>query len=110
MARSRTLTEEALAISRRVDDMERAANALFILGLVSSSLGEYSRACALYEGSVAVHRAAGNKRGIAHAPFQLAQGLLVSPGDQARVSLVLAECLALLPEVGFQEGIAADYF
>jgi ATP/maltotriose-dependent transcriptional regulator MalT len=107
MARARTLTEEALALSRQVDDLERAANALFILGLVSSSLGEYNRACALYEESVAVHRAAGNKRGIAHALSQLAQVLLVCQGDQARVSLVLEECLALAREVGFKEGMAA---
>jgi DNA-binding CsgD family transcriptional regulator/tetratricopeptide (TPR) repeat protein len=109
MATARTLTEEALALARQVDDLERAANALFILGLVSSSLGEYSRAAALYEESVAVYRAAGNKRGIAHVLSQLAQVLLVSQGDQARVSPVLAECLALSREVGFKEGIAAYY-
>src|SRR5258708_6914664 len=109
MATARTLTEEALAISRQVDDLERAANSLFILGLVSSSLGGYSRACALYEESVAIHRALGNKRGIAHALSQLAQVLLVSQSDQARVSPVLEECLALSREVGFKEGIAAYY-
>jgi len=109
MAAARALTEEALAIARQVDDMERIANALFILGLVSSSQGEYDRARALFEESVAIHRVSENKRGIAHALSQLAQVLLVSQGDQARVSPLLEECLALSQEVGFKEGIAAYY-
>src|SRR5260370_11117829 len=102
MATARRVTEEALATSRQVNDIERAANSLFILGLLSSSLVEYSRACALYEESVTVHRAAGDKRGIAHAISQLAQVLLVSQGDRARVSPLLEECLALSREVGFK--------
>src|SRR5258708_29865150 len=80
MATARTLTEEALAISRRGDDMERAANSLFILGLVSASLGEYSRACALYEESVAVHRAAGGEAGRASLTFPIVSVILGFPG------------------------------
>lgn len=107
MAAARTMTEEALAISRQVDDMERIANSLFILGLLDSSQGEYARACALFEESVATHRASGNKRGIAHALSQLAQVLFVSQADQALISPLLEECLALSQEVGYKEGIAA---
>ena len=87
--------------------MERTAASLFILGLLSSSQGEYARACALFEESVATYRATGNKRGIAHSLSQLAQVLFVSQADQARVSPLLEECLALSQEVGFKEGIAA---
>jgi DNA-binding CsgD family transcriptional regulator/tetratricopeptide (TPR) repeat protein len=103
------MTEEALAISRQVDDMERIASSLFILGLLSSSQGEYARACALFEESVATHRASGNKRGIAHSLSQLAQVLFVSQADQATISPLLEECLALSQEVGYKEGIAAYY-
>jgi len=109
MTAARALTEEALVIARQVDDMERSANALFILGLVSSSQGEYDRARALFEESLAIHRVSENKRGIVHALSQLAQVLLVSQGDQARVSPLLEECLALSQEVGYKEGIAAYY-
>jgi predicted ATPase/DNA-binding CsgD family transcriptional regulator len=109
MAAARTMTEEALAISRQVDDMERIATSLFILGLLSSSQGEYARACALFEESVVTHRASGNKRGIAHSLSQLAQVLLVSQADQARIRPLLEECLALSQEVGYKEGIAAYY-
>jgi predicted ATPase/DNA-binding CsgD family transcriptional regulator len=109
MAAARTLTEEALAIARKVDDMERIATSLFILGLLSSSQGEYARASALFEESVATHRALRNKRGIAHSLSQLAQVLLVSLADQAKVSPLLEECLTLSQELGFKEGIAAYY-
>jgi len=107
MAEARTMLEEALAISRQVDDMERTAASLFSLGLLSSSLGEYARARALFEESLAAHRATGNKRGIAHSLSQLAQVLLVSQVDQARVNLLLEECFAFSQEVGFKEGMAA---
>ncbi len=103
------MTEEALAISRQVDDMERIALTLFILGLLSSSQGDYTRAVALFEESVATYRASGNKRGIAHSLSQLAQVLLVSQADQTRISPLLEECLALSQEVGYKEGIAAYY-
>ena len=78
-----------------------------MLGLLSSSLGEYTRACALYQESVAVHRAAGNKRGLAHTLSQFAQVLFVSQVDQAQVIPLLEECLTLSEDVGFKEGIAA---
>jgi DNA-binding CsgD family transcriptional regulator len=90
-----------------MDDMERIAGSLFILGLISSSQGEYARACALFEESVATHRALGNKRGIAHSLSQLAQVLIVSQADPATVSPLLEECLTLSQEVGFKEGMAA---
>ena len=51
-----------------------------------------------------------NKRGIAHALSQLAQVLIVSQSDQARVPSLLEECLALSREIGFKEGIAASFW
>src|SRR5439155_1732432 len=65
--------------------------------------------CNFYEESLAIHRALGNKLGIAHSLSQLAQVLLVSQSDQARVSPLLEECLSLSREVGFKEGVAAYY-
>ena len=48
MAEARTLTEESLAIARQIDAMELTAYTLFVLGLVDSSQGEYSRACTMF--------------------------------------------------------------
>ncbi len=61
------------------------------------------------EQSMAIHRALGNKRDIAHSRSQWAQVCFVSQADQARVSPLLEECLALSLQVGFKEGIAASY-
>jgi DNA-binding CsgD family transcriptional regulator len=109
MVAARTLTDEALATARQIDAMALAANSLFILGLVSSSQGEYARAYALFEEGLAIHRALGDKRGIAHSLSQLAQLLFVSQADPTRVSPLLEECLMVSREVGFKEGIAAYY-
>ena len=76
---------------------------------MESSQGEYARARALFEESLAIHRKLQNKRGIAHTLSQLAQVLFVSQTDQARVPTLLEECLALSREIGFKEGIAASY-
>ena len=89
--------------------MTLAASSLFILGLVSSSQGEYARAHALFEESLVIHRALGDKRGIAQTLSQLAQVLFVSQADPARVSSLLEESLMDSQEVGFKEGIAAYY-
>jgi hypothetical protein len=59
---------------------------------------------------MAIHRASGNKRDVAHTLSQLAQVLFVSQADQVRVSPLLEECLALSREIGFKEGIAASFW
>jgi len=109
MAEARTLTEESLAIARQIDAMELTAYTLFVLGLVDSSQGEYSRACTMFEESLAIHRKFQNKRGMAHTLSQLAQVLFVAQTDSSRVISLLEECLAFSSEVGFKEGIAAYY-
>jgi len=78
MLAARTLMEECLMITKQVDAMELAAYALFTLGLLSSSQGEYSTACRMFEESLAIHRERGHKRGIAHTLSQLAQVLFVA--------------------------------
>ena len=109
MVAARSLTEEALAIARQINAMALAANSLFILGLVSSSQGEYARSQLLFEEGLAIYRALGDKLGIAQTLSQLAQVLLVSQADPARISSLLEECLMDSQEVGFKEGIAAYY-
>ncbi len=107
---ARSLMAEALALARKTDNEERAAWTLFVQGLLESSQGEYIRACALFEESLELHRKLQNKRGIAHALSQLAQVLIVSQYDQARVSTLLDECLAISREIGFKEGTAASFW
>ena len=60
-ATARSLLEEALATLQRVDDKECAAYSLFSLGLLASSQGEYARACALYEESLALQGRSGTR-------------------------------------------------
>jgi DNA-binding CsgD family transcriptional regulator len=76
---------------------------------VTSSQGEYIKARALFEESLLISRALGNKHDIAHSLSQLAQVLFVSQTDPAEISPLLEECLAISQEVGFKEGIAAYY-
>jgi DNA-binding CsgD family transcriptional regulator len=60
----------------------------------------------LLEESLGMHRASGNKRGIASSLFRLAQVLLVSQGDPTTARSLLEESLALSQEVGDKEGMA----
>src|SRR6266700_3484837 len=110
IAKARSLLAESLALAKAVDDEQRAAWSVFVQGLLESSQGEYARAHALFEESLAIHRRLQNKRGIAHALFQLAQVLIVSQRDLARVPSLLEECLAVSREIGFKEGIAASFW
>ncbi len=107
---ARSLLAESLALAKAVDDEQRAAWSVFVQGLLESSQGEYTLACAMFEESLAIHRRLQNKRGIAHALSQLAQVLIVSQSDQARVPSLLEECLVVSREIGFKEGIAASFW
>ncbi len=82
---------------------------LFSLGLLDASQGEYARARALFEESLAIDRRLQNKRGVAHTLSQLAQLLFVSQADPAAIKPLIEESLARAQEVGFKEGIAAYY-
>ena len=109
MATARSQLEQALTLSRKAGDKELSAWSLFTLAMLESNQGDYARAHALFEESLAIHRKIGSKRGIAHTLSQLAQVLFVSQNDMARVKAVLEECLVLSKEIGFKEGIAASH-
>lgn len=103
---ARSLTEEALALFREMGDDERVAWSLTTLGLLDTHEEQYASARARYEESLALHRKLSNKRGIAATLLRLAQLLFVSMGDQAVLSSLLDEGLALNIELGEREGIA----
>lgn len=107
MSRARALTEEVLVIARKVDLTDRAARALFILGLIESSVGNYAGARDHYQACLEAYRILGDKRGVAHTLSQLAQVMLVEQQDVELVRRLLEECLSLSQEIGFKEGIAA---
>jgi tetratricopeptide (TPR) repeat protein len=98
--------EEALALFSAIDDQGRVAWSLFTLGLLNTKQGEYSRACALFEDSVALFKQLGNKRGVAAALTQLAGTFFVSQTEPRRIDALLQEGFSLQQEVGDQEGIA----
>jgi predicted ATPase/DNA-binding CsgD family transcriptional regulator len=103
---ARSLAEEALALFREMGDKERVAWSLSTLGLLDTQEEKYARACARYEESLAIHREQSNKRGIAASLLRMAQLFFVSQGDQAALSSLLDEGLALNNELGEKEGIA----
>jgi predicted ATPase/DNA-binding CsgD family transcriptional regulator len=108
LTEARSLLEESLTLFRLVDYKGFIAWPLFTLALLHYSQGKYSQASSLFEESLALYREVGNKRGIAHTLSQLAQVLLISLKDQAKVKALLEECITLSREIGFKEGIAAS--
>jgi DNA-binding CsgD family transcriptional regulator/tetratricopeptide (TPR) repeat protein len=106
---ARSLTEEALALFRAMDDKERVAWSLSTLGMLDTQEEKYANARAHYEESLEIHRELRNKRGIAASLLRLAHLLFVAQGDQAALSSLLDEGLALNNELGEREGIANVY-
>ncbi|HEY6410137.1 MAG TPA: LuxR C-terminal-related transcriptional regulator, partial [Ktedonobacteraceae bacterium] len=58
--------------------------------------------------SLTLHRALGNKRGVASVLLHMAETLFDSQGDQAIVCTMLEEGLVLFKELGDKDGIAAS--
>ena len=71
--------------------------------------GEYIRAQALFEQTLAMQRELGNKRGIAWSLFHLAWVRSLSPSDIQPIRSLLTEAEALFKEMGEMWGIAECY-
>ena len=100
--------EEALALFEEIGDQDRVAWSLFTLGLLNNKQGEYNKAYALLQESLALFRRSGNKRGIAASLTQLAGTLFASQGEQSLIYPLLEEGLLLDREVGDKEGMAVS--
>jgi tetratricopeptide (TPR) repeat protein len=83
------------------------ATALTAAGNLAFDQGDYAQATILYDGSLALWRALGDKPGIAAALANL--GLVAyAQGDYGRATMLHEEGLALFRALGDQRGIAAS--
>jgi hypothetical protein len=78
-----------------VGDKAHIAFGLVYLADIALLQGEYPRAQALYEESVALQRETGNQWGLVNSLLALARGTFASQGDPATVDTLLQEGLAL---------------
>jgi predicted ATPase len=92
-AHATALHEEAVALSRELDDPWLLAFSLEMLGEVQRTAGEINSAAACYEESLAVCRDIGDTRGTANALADLAH-------------VALQRCDALAAIAGFKESLA----
>jgi predicted ATPase/DNA-binding CsgD family transcriptional regulator len=95
--RAADLCEEALALSRTLDDHARIAESLFHLSLATRELGEYANATALAEEALALHPTVG-PRGRARALLALGD-VARDLGEPADVRVRCAESLRIFREL-----------
>ena len=103
--RARALSEEGLAVSRRLEDREGRVSFLISLGAVELHQGDYARAAVAFEESLVLSRALGDKGLISTALTDLGVVARIE-GDFERAEALLAESLALSRDVGGKWQIA----
>jgi predicted ATPase/DNA-binding SARP family transcriptional activator len=82
------------------------AGAMNFLGdFYGQGAGDYTRAAALYEKSLAMYRKLGDKWGIAHALVSIGN-IDLRHGDYVRAAQIDEEALALFREIGDKSGVA----
>ena len=96
--------EDVLAITGNVRSADRA-HALDGAGVLAADQGDYVRAAALHEESLALWRDLGDSQGIA-AALNNGGSVLQQQGDYARASALHEESLALWRDLGDRQGIA----
>jgi predicted ATPase/DNA-binding CsgD family transcriptional regulator len=96
--RARALSEEGLAVSRRLGDGESRVWFLISLGAVELHQGDFARAAALFEESLSLARTLGDRGLISTALTDLGVVARIQ-GDFVRAEALLAESLALSREV-----------
>jgi predicted ATPase/DNA-binding SARP family transcriptional activator/DNA-binding CsgD family transcriptional regulator len=99
--RARELLEESIALSRKVDDKIKLADALFELALATYTHGDYMRAKEIYEEGIVVCQEAGYTYLL--PAFLLSLGyLLMLEGDYRRGEALNEEATALFREHGYK--------
>ena len=96
--RARALSEEGLAVSRRLGDRKGRVWFLISLGAVELHQGDYARAVVLFEESLVLSRALGDKGLISMALADLGVVARIQE-DFERAEALLAESLALSRDV-----------
>ena len=92
-------------LGRELGDRASIALALLNLGVVALDQGDYERALALHEQSLALARDLGDRWGIAAALGNLG-AMAMEQGLYERAAPLLEECVALLREQGDTGGVA----
>ncbi len=105
LAAARALTEEALAIKRRLDDKLGVAYSLAILGWVAVHEAQVAEARRCFEECLVLNKALGYKRGIARALDGLGR-VASDQDDRAAARAFFEESLAVHREIGQQRGVA----
>jgi tetratricopeptide (TPR) repeat protein len=103
-ASAQRLVEEALAISRKLDDREGIATALVGLGSVAQQREEFETARAWHEEGLAIRRELGDKGGMAFSLHALGW-VAAQQGDLAGSRALHQESVAIWRECGDQEGM-----
>lgn len=101
------LLEEALARSQADGDLNGAANALRLLGVVAQERRDDARAVALLEESAARFRELGDKRGLALTLGSLGT-MALRRGDATQSAVLHRESLAVCHASGDTPGLAAE--
>ncbi|MBV6457731.1 MAG: hypothetical protein HONBIEJF_00850 [Fimbriimonadaceae bacterium] len=102
---SREIHQEALVLSREVEDRDAEALALQSIGAIGYELGDYTTALGKYEESLAIRRELGDQIGIGNSLNWL--GIVLT--DQGRfdeAEAALQESLAIRREIGDMGGVA----
>jgi tetratricopeptide (TPR) repeat protein len=93
------------ALAQKIDDRQRIARSLNILGVVASNRGVYEAAQRYFEESLVIRRKIGDRRGIANSLNNL--GLVASNrGDYEAAQRYFEESLVICREIGYRQGIA----
>ena len=107
-ARSTTLLEEGLAISRALEYETGTAVAVGLLGEVARFQHDYTRARVLLEESLKLERELGNTWGIASTTYRLAE-LAADQGRDDQARTLHEQSLVLRRELGHRRAIAASH-
>ncbi|HEU0001925.1 MAG TPA: tetratricopeptide repeat protein [Ktedonobacteraceae bacterium] len=105
----RNFLERALAVSESVKVSSYGAKALFATANIAFVQSDYERAVTLSEGSLALYRELGDKRGIALSLYPLGN-VAWSRGDMVVARALKEEALALHKEMGDRGYLALSLF
>jgi tetratricopeptide (TPR) repeat protein len=103
-SKARTLYEEALSLSRELDDRQGVGAAIGNLGMVSYDQGDYPAARARHEESLVIWRELGDRKGIARTLLALGNVAYVQ-GDEREAESLYEQSLAIERELGDQRAI-----
>jgi len=106
-ATARSLSEESLALKRRLQDKQGIAAALTTLATLALMQGDYADSRPRYEEALELERELGNRQGITAALIGLGN-VALEQGAYVRAKALYQESLELKQQLGDKRGIAAS--